>query len=67
MIPATIPATLMTMPTILMIHDPHNDTITYASIPNPNFAADSDIPRHAAIRFPNCVSGNEAQGLLAAM
>ena len=31
----------------------HNGTIIHASIPNPNFAADSDIPRYAAIRFLN--------------
>jgi hypothetical protein len=42
----------------------HNGTITHAGIPNPNYTADSDIPRYAAIRFPNCVSGNEAQMLL---
>jgi len=42
----------------------HNGTITHAGIPNPNYAVDSDIPRYAAIRFPNCVSGNEAQRLL---
>jgi hypothetical protein len=36
----------------------HNGTITHTGIPNP---ADSDIPRYAAIRFPNCLSGNEAQ------
>jgi hypothetical protein len=43
---------------------PHNDTITYAGIPNPNYVADSDIPRYAAIRFLNCVSEDEAQRLL---
>ncbi|KAF1937278.1 hypothetical protein EJ02DRAFT_437972 [Clathrospora elynae] len=42
----------------------HNGTITHAGIPNPNYAADSDIPRYAAIRFRNCVSRNEAQMLL---
>ncbi|KAF1937286.1 hypothetical protein EJ02DRAFT_437975 [Clathrospora elynae] len=41
----------------------HNGTITHAGIPNPNYVADSDIPRYAAIRFPNCVSGNEMQRL----
>jgi hypothetical protein len=35
----------------------HNSTITYAGIPNPNYAAHSDILRYAAIRIPNCVSG----------
>jgi hypothetical protein len=43
---------------------PHNGTITHAGIPNPNYVADSDIPRYAAIRFPNCVSEDEAQRLL---
>ncbi|KAF1839330.1 hypothetical protein BDW02DRAFT_593690 [Decorospora gaudefroyi] len=43
---------------------PHNATITHADIPNPNYVAESDIPRYAAIRPPNCVSGNEAQRLL---
>ncbi|KAF1935315.1 hypothetical protein EJ02DRAFT_471283 [Clathrospora elynae] len=42
----------------------HNGTINHAGIPNPNFVADSDIPRYAAIRFPNCVLGKEAQKLL---
>jgi hypothetical protein len=43
---------------------PHNGTITHAGIPNPNYVADSDIPRYAAIRLPNCVSEDEAQRLL---
>jgi hypothetical protein len=43
---------------------PHNGTITHAGIPNPNYVAESDIPRYAAIRFPNCVSEGEAQRLL---
>ncbi|KAF1937082.1 hypothetical protein EJ02DRAFT_426953 [Clathrospora elynae] len=42
----------------------HNGTINHAGIPNPNYVADSDIPRYAAIRFPNCVLGKEAQKLL---
>jgi hypothetical protein len=42
----------------------HNGTITHAGIPNPNYTVDSDIPRYAAIRFPNCVSEDEAQRLL---
>ena len=42
----------------------HNATITYASIPKPNYVAGSNILRHAAIRFPNCVSEDEAQRLL---
>lgn len=43
---------------------PHNGTITHAGIPNPNFMANSDIPRYAAIRFSNCVSMEEAQKML---
>ncbi|KAF2633007.1 hypothetical protein BU25DRAFT_87477 [Macroventuria anomochaeta] len=43
----------------------HNSTVTHAGIPNPNYAADSDIPRYAAIRFHNCVPENEAERLLA--
>jgi hypothetical protein len=43
---------------------PHNGTITHDGIPNPNYVAESDIPQYAAIRLPNCVSGNEAQRLL---
>jgi hypothetical protein len=43
---------------------PHNGTIIHAGIPNPNYVADLDIPRYAAIRLPNCVSEDEAQRLL---
>ena len=41
----------------------HNSSITYAAIPNPNYVADSDIPRYAAIRFCNCLPKNEVQKL----
>jgi hypothetical protein len=41
----------------------HNGTIAHACIPEPDYAADSDIPRYAAIRFPNCVFGNDAKRL----
>jgi hypothetical protein len=42
----------------------HNCTITHAGVPNPDYVADSDIPRYAAICFPNCVPSNDAQRLL---
>jgi hypothetical protein len=47
----------------LPFHVPAEPRI-YLAIPNLNYAANSDILWYAAIRFPNCVSGDEARRLL---
>lgn len=48
----------------LMAAVAHSGIITHTSILNPNYVADSDIPRYAAIPFPKSLSGNGARRLL---